>query len=193
MNSNQSVDLFLLQDRDFTLHPILDHFSGDPSSQAEDSFRPLIGQLAEQSSCLAADQRDSAMEQLVGQPSAHSSMIGQLPVSVGQGGWDSTLSRMIGRLSHQSGSNGQSGWQDASQLMGPMMAAQSTTWLDEVQEESQMRPLVGEPDDDQHSGVSGNGVGGGGGDCDSNLPLIHSSDSQMMENKSVGFSAAVCR
>ncbi|XP_034460933.1 centrosomal protein of 295 kDa isoform X4 [Hippoglossus hippoglossus] len=142
-------------DRDFTVHPIQDHFPGDTSSQAEDSFRPLIGQLAEQSSCLAADQRDSAMERLVGQPSAHSSMIGQLPVSVGQGGWDSTVSRMIGRLSHRSSSNGQSGWQDASQLMGPMVAEQSTTWLDEVQEESQMRPLVGEPDTDQHSGVSG--------------------------------------
>ncbi|XP_069389921.1 centrosomal protein of 295 kDa isoform X2 [Paralichthys olivaceus] len=142
-------------DRDFTVNPILDRFSGDASSQAEDSFRPLVGELAEQSSCLAADQRDSAMEQLVGQPSAHSSMIGQLPVSVGQGGWDSTLSRMIGRLSYRSSSNCQSGWQDASQLMGQMVPEQSTTWLEEVQEESQMRPLAGEPDNDQHSGVSG--------------------------------------
>ncbi|XP_060928598.1 mucin-2-like [Limanda limanda] len=141
-------------DPDFRVHPIPDHFSGDTSSQAEDSFRPLIGQLAEQSSCLAADPRDSAMERLVGQPSAHSSMIGQLPVGVGQGGWDSTLSRMIGRLSHLSGATGRSGWQDASQLMGPMEAEPSTTWLDEVQEETQMRPLVGEPDTD-HSGVSG--------------------------------------
>ncbi|XP_062241675.1 centrosomal protein of 295 kDa isoform X2 [Platichthys flesus] len=142
-------------DRDFRVNPILDPFSGDTSLQAEDSFRPLIGQLAEQSSCLAADQRDSAMERLVGQPSAHSSMIGQLQVSVGQGAWDSSLSRMIGRLSHRSSVNGRSGWQDASQLMGPMVEEPSTTWLDEVQEESQMRPLVGEPDTDQHSGVSG--------------------------------------
>ncbi|XP_053279039.1 centrosomal protein of 295 kDa [Pleuronectes platessa] len=137
-------------DRDFRVNPIL-----DPFSQAEDSFRPLIGQLAEQSSCLAADPRHSAMERLVGQPSAHSSMIGQLQASGGQGAWDSTLSRMIGRLSHRSSVNGRSGWQDASQLMGPMVEEQSTTWLDEVQEESQMRALVGEPDLDQHSGVSG--------------------------------------
>ncbi|CAB1453280.1 unnamed protein product [Pleuronectes platessa] len=142
-------------DRDFRVNPILDPFSGDTSSQAEDSFRPLIGQLAEQSSCLAADPRHSAMERLVGQPSAHSSMIGQLQAGGGQGAWDSTLSRMIGRLSHRSSVNGRSGWQDASQLMGPMVEEQSTTWLDEVQEESQMRPLVGEPDLDQHSGVSG--------------------------------------
>ncbi len=101
------------------------------------------------------------MERLVGQPSAHSSMIGQLPVSVSldQGGWDSTLSRMIGRLSHQSSSHWLSGGQDfyASQLMGQMVSEDSTTWLDEGAEESRMRPLVGELDEsaEQHSGVSG--------------------------------------
>ncbi|XP_070685424.1 centrosomal protein of 295 kDa [Pempheris klunzingeri] len=144
-----------LQDWDDPVNPILEHFSG------EDSFRPLIGQLTDQSSCLAADHRDSAMEQLVGQPSAHSSMIGQLPVSVSsdQGGWDSTLSRMIGRLSHQSSSHWLSGGQDfyAGQLMGQMASERSTTWLDGGPEESQMRPLVGELDEStgQHSGSSG--------------------------------------
>lgn len=149
-----------------TVHPILEHFSGEDPSQSEhpeqDSFRPLIGQLTDQSSCLTADQRESAMEQLVGHPSAHSSMIGQLPglpvlVSSDQRGWDSTLSRMIDRLSHQSSSYWLSGGQDfyAGQLMGQMAVEQSTTWLNESQEESRMRPLVGELDIDQHSGNSG--------------------------------------
>ncbi|XP_031719464.1 uncharacterized protein cep295 isoform X2 [Anarrhichthys ocellatus] len=149
------------------VNPIPEHFSGeDPSlaeDQEQDSFRPLIGQLADQSSCLAADQRDSAMEQLVGQPSAHSSMIGQLPgppvsVSFDHGGWDSTLSRMIGRLSHQSSSHWLSGGQDfyADQLTGRMALEQSTTWLDGGPEESRMRPLVVELDESagQHSGSS---------------------------------------
>ncbi|KAM6931874.1 uncharacterized protein cep295 isoform 2-T2 [Lycodopsis pacificus] len=148
-----------------TVTPIPEHFSGeDPSlDQEQDSFRPLIGQLADQSSCLAADQRDSAMDQLVGQPSAHSSVIGQLPdppvsVSFDHGGWDSTLSRMIGRLSHQSSSHWLSGGQDfyAGQLTGRMASEQSTTWLDGGPEESRMRPLVVELDEStgQHSGSS---------------------------------------
>nr|XP_033486685.1 uncharacterized protein cep295 isoform X2 [Epinephelus lanceolatus] len=148
-----------------TVNPILEHHSGEDLSLTEDqeSFRPLIGQLTDQSSCLAADQRDSAMVQLVGQPSAHSSMIGQLPgppvsVSSDQGGWDSTLSRMIGRLSHQSSFHWLSGGQDfyAGQLMGQTSSEQSTTWLDEGPEESRMRPLVGELDESagQHSGNS---------------------------------------
>ncbi|XP_078103166.1 centrosomal protein 295 isoform X1 [Sander vitreus] len=152
---------------DNTVNPILEQFSGEDTSlavdQEQDSFRPLIGQLADQSSCLAVDQRDSAMERLVGHPSAHSSMIGQLtgrPVSMSfeQGGWDSTLSRMIGRLSHQSSSHWLSGGQDfyAGQLMGQMPLEQSTTWLDE----SRMRPLVGELDESagQHSGGSDGGT-----------------------------------
>lgn len=160
--------VFLLQEWDNPVNPNLEHFSGEDPSPAEgpeqDSFRPLIGQLTDQSSCLAADHRDSAMERLVGQPSAHSSMIGQLPgppvsVSLDQGGWDSTLSRMIGRLSHPSSSHWLSGGQDfyAGQLMGQMPSELSTTWLDEGPEESRMRPLVGELDESagQHSGSSG--------------------------------------
>ncbi|XP_059187429.1 uncharacterized protein LOC131970152 [Centropristis striata] len=142
---------------------MLEHVAGEGPSLAEDSFRPLLGQLADQSSCLAVDRRDSSMEQLVGHPPAHSSMIGHspgpsVPLSLDQGGWDSTLSRMIGRLSHQSGSHWLSGGQDfyAGQLMGQVPAEQSTAWLDEGPEENQMRPLVGELDESagQHSGSS---------------------------------------
>ncbi|KAI9536922.1 hypothetical protein NQZ68_030146 [Dissostichus eleginoides] len=137
--------------------PVLEPLSGEEPSPAEDheqdSFRPLIGQLTDQSSCLAADHVDSAMEQLVGQPSAHSSMIGQLPgpisTSFDHGGWDSTLSRMIGRLSHQSSSHWLSGGQDfyAAQLMGRVPLEQSAAWSEEGPERSGMRPLVGELDE----------------------------------------------
>ncbi|XP_033988661.1 uncharacterized protein cep295 [Trematomus bernacchii] len=137
--------------------PVLEPLSGEEPSPAEDheqdSFRPLIGQLTDQSSCLAADHMDSAMEQLVGQPSAHSSMIGQLPgpisTSFDHGGWDSTLSRMIGRLSHQSSSHWLSGGQDfyAGQLMGRVPLEQSAAWSEEGPEGSGMRPLVGELDE----------------------------------------------
>ncbi|XP_054460001.1 centrosomal protein of 295 kDa isoform X2 [Anoplopoma fimbria] len=150
-----------------TVNPIPEHFSGeDPSlaeDQEQDSFRPLIGQLTDQSSCLAADHRDSAMERLVGQPSAHSSMIGHPPgppvsVSFNHCGWDSTLSRMIDRLSHQSTSHWLSGGQDfyAGQLTGRVTSEQSTTWLDGGLEESRMRPLAVELDESagQHSGSS---------------------------------------
>ncbi|XP_051813514.1 centrosomal protein of 295 kDa isoform X2 [Acanthochromis polyacanthus] len=108
-----------------------------------DSFRPLIGQLAELSSCLAAPQRDSALEQLVGHPSAQSSAIGHLPgLSPSVGGWDSTLSRMIGRLSHQPSSDWPSGGQE---LL--LMGQTEPSWLEEAVEEGQMRPLVGELDE----------------------------------------------
>ncbi|KAJ4936149.1 hypothetical protein JOQ06_017673 [Pogonophryne albipinna] len=137
--------------------PVLEPLSGEEPSPAEDheqdSFRPLIGQLTDQSSCLAADHMDSAMEQLVGQPSAHSSMIGQLPgpisTSFDHGGWDSTLSRMIGRLSHQSSSHWLSGGQNfyAGQLMGRVPLEQSAAWSEEGLEGSGMRPLVGELDE----------------------------------------------
>ncbi|XP_036977228.1 centrosomal protein of 295 kDa isoform X3 [Acanthopagrus latus] len=150
-----------LQEWDDTIR---NQFSGEDQS-LQDSFRPLIGQLTDQSSCLAADHRDSAMERLVGQPSAHSSVIGQLPgvpvppVSLDQGGWDSTLSWMIGRLSHQSSSHWLSGGQDfyAGQLMEQMVSERSTSWLDGEPEESRMRPLVGQLDESagQHSGSSG--------------------------------------
>lgn len=160
--------MYFLKQWDSTVNPILEHLSGEDASQAEgqeqDSFRPLIGQLTDQSSCLAADHRDLAMEQLVGQPSAHSSTISQLPglpvsLSLDQSGWDSTLNRMIGRLTHQSSSHWLSGGQDfyAGQVMGQIPSEQSTTWMDAGLEESQMRPLVGELDESagQHSGSSG--------------------------------------
>lgn len=150
------------------VNPNVEEFSGEVLSPAEDheqaSFRPLIGQLADQSSCLAADQRNTALEQLVGHPSAHSSMIGHSPgqlfsLSMGQGGWDSTLSQMIGRFSHQSSSHWLSGVQDfyASHLIGQRVSHQLTSWLDEAPDESQMRPLVGELDESagQYSGSSG--------------------------------------
>ncbi|XP_047450066.1 centrosomal protein of 295 kDa isoform X3 [Mugil cephalus] len=123
----------------------------DWTDSVEDSFRPLIGQMMDQSSCLAAaDRRDSSMEDLVGRPSAHSSMIDPRPgrpVSLSRpdpSGWDSTLSRMIGRLSLQSGSHWLSDFY-AGQLTGPVASEPSTTWLEE--EESGMRPLVGEMDE----------------------------------------------
>lgn len=81
---------------------------------------------------------------------------GQLFPLTGQGGWDSALSRMIGRFSHQSGSHWLSGVQDfyAGHLM---MSQQSTSWLADVPNESQMRPLVGELDESvQDRGNSGN-------------------------------------
>lgn len=118
-------------------------------AQEQDSFRPLVGQSADQSSCLAADHRDSAMERLVGHPSAHSSLIGQLPglfpVSLDHSGWDSTLTRMIGRLSHQPGSEQLTGCQGPGELQVP--SGHVTTWLDGGQQESQMRPLVEELDE----------------------------------------------
>ncbi|CAI5692647.1 unnamed protein product [Oreochromis niloticus] len=148
--------------------PKVGEFSGGVSllvdDHEQDSFRPLIGQLADRSSCLVTEQRDSALEQLVGHPSAHSSMLGHslgqlFSPSVGQDGWDSTLSRMIGRLSHQSSSHWLSGGRDfyAGHMMGRMETQQSTLWLDEAPDESQMRPLVGELDEsaEQHSGSSG--------------------------------------
>ncbi|XP_035477657.2 uncharacterized protein cep295 isoform X2 [Scophthalmus maximus] len=149
-------------EREVTVKTNLEPSSCYPPAQAEDSFRPLIGQLTEQSSCLAAGQRYSAMEQLVGQPSAHSSMIGQpaglrVSVSSDHGGWDSTLSRLMGRISHQPSSDLLSGGRDCceSGLMGQILPEELTTWLDEGQEGSRMRPLVGESDNEQHSGVSG--------------------------------------
>uniref|UniRef100_UPI003AAB0394 uncharacterized protein cep295 n=1 Tax=Centroberyx gerrardi TaxID=166262 RepID=UPI003AAB0394 len=153
---------------DNTVNQILERFSDRVSSlaqdQEQDSFRPLIGQLADESSCLDPDRRDSAVAQLIGQPSAHSSMIAQLPgqsvsLSSDQGGWDSTLSRMIGRLSHQSSGRWQSGGQDfyAGRLIGRMDPEPSSAWLDEAQEESRMRPLLGELDESagHRSGSSG--------------------------------------
>ncbi|KAM6932934.1 uncharacterized protein cep295 [Xenentodon cancila] len=127
--------------------PVLEPFSGS-EGQELDSFRPLIGQLVDQSSCLVVDQKDSAMEQLVGQPSAHSSIIGHLPqppasLNSDPGGWDSTLSRMIGRLSHQSSSH----WLSAGQDFYAGNVVSEPSRLTETAEESRMRPLVGELDE----------------------------------------------
>lgn len=134
----------------------------DPSLSDQDSFRPLIGHLTDRSSCLAAYQRESVLEQLVGQPSAHSSMISPPPgppasLSLDQTGWDSTLSRMIGRLSHQSGSHWLSPGRDEDTGQLGRQAASEPSWLDGGPEESRMRPLVGELDEsEQRSGSFGN-------------------------------------
>uniref|UniRef100_A0A1A8JVF2 Uncharacterized protein n=1 Tax=Nothobranchius kuhntae TaxID=321403 RepID=A0A1A8JVF2_NOTKU len=150
--------LSLLSHSAGTQRSVLERFSAEGSflteDHAQDSFRPLIGHLTDQSSCLAADQRESALEQLVGQPSAHSSIIGHLPgtsasPSFDRGGWDSTLSRMIGRLSNLPSSHWLSPGHDftAGQLTGQMLAESSSL------EESRMRPLAEELDEsaDQHS------------------------------------------
>ncbi|KAM9317908.1 uncharacterized protein cep295 isoform 2-T2 [Pholidichthys leucotaenia] len=139
-------------------HLTLECFSRPDLSLYEDpdhnSFQPLIGQPADQSSCLSVDHRDSALEQLVGHPSAHSSMIGHPP-----GLWDSMLGRMIGQLFHQSSSHWLSSGQDfyAGQLMSQMAPEPSSTWLDEIPDQSRMRPLVGELDESagQHGRSSG--------------------------------------
>lgn len=154
----KDVGMFL-QDLDEADRPNLTSFIGGSSSFTDqDSFRPLIGHLTDQSSYLAADQRESVLEELVGQPSAHSSMIGppqgqQVSLSFDQSGWDSTLSRLIGRLSHQSGSH----WLSPGQDFDAGRMVSESSWLDGSPEESRMRPLVGELDEsaDQYSGSSG--------------------------------------
>ncbi|KAM4742446.1 uncharacterized protein cep295 isoform 3-T3 [Anableps anableps] len=113
---------------------------GDPSLNVEleqDSF-----QLHDQSSGLAPEERPSVLEQLVGRPSAHSSMIGPqppAPASLGSdlGRWDSTLSRMIGRLSQQSGSC----WLSPGLDFYAGRVTSELPWMDEFLEESRMRPL----------------------------------------------------
>lgn len=144
-----------LQQRESPVNPVLEPFSHAYTSQAEgqeqDSFRPLIGYISDQSSFLPADHRDLAMEQLVGQPSAHSSVIGQLPglpvsSSRVQSEWDSTLNRMIGQLTQHSSCRWLSSGQD--QLYAGQLASEPrTTWLDDVPEQSLMVPLVGELDE----------------------------------------------
>ena len=152
------------QEWDNAVNQILQQFSESVSLVQDISFRPLIGQLADQSSCLVAEGRDSAVARLIGQPSAQSSMIGQLPgsslrVGANQGAWDSTLSRMIDRLSHQPCSLWSSGGRDfySSQLMGRLGLEQSSVSFDEAQEESRMRPLIGQLDESgvQRPGSSG--------------------------------------
>lgn len=102
------------------------------------------------------------MERLVGQPSAHSSSIGQLPgLAASSSGvhsdWDSTLSRMMGQFSQQlSTAHWLSGGQNQRH---PGHSAQEprSTWLDDVPEESMMVALVGELDEStgRISGSSG--------------------------------------
>ncbi|XP_056466557.1 uncharacterized protein cep295 isoform X5 [Gadus chalcogrammus] len=149
---------------DNAVNQILEQFSESVSLVQDISFRPLIGQQ-DQSSCLAADGRHSAVGRLIGQPSAQSSMIGQLPgpsmrAGANEGAWDSTLSRMIDRLSHQPCSLWSSGGRDfySSQLMGRLGLEQSSVSFDEAQEDSRMRPLIGQLDE---SGVRRPGSTGG--------------------------------
>lgn len=139
------------QRRESSVH--LSPLSGVDASRAEgtehESFRPLIGYAADQSSFLPADHRDAAMERLVGQPSAHSSSIGQLPglaasSSVVHSDWDSTLSRMMGQFSQQSAAHWLSGGQHH---LGHSAQEPRSTWLDDVPEESLMVALVGELDE----------------------------------------------
>ncbi|XP_034024440.1 centrosomal protein of 295 kDa isoform X2 [Thalassophryne amazonica] len=143
-----------LHDTDTMVQPSFGHFTDEGLSPSEDknSFRPLIGHLADQSTYLPEEQRTSAMEHLVGHPSAHSSMIAHRPgqtasVSLDQSGWDSTRC-MIGRLSNHSSSR----WLRISQDVHPgrtgqMELEQSSMCLDEGHEENQMRPLLGEVDE----------------------------------------------
>lgn len=116
--------------------------------QEQDTFRPLFGQPEDQSSCLAADQRDSAMEHLLGQPSAHSSLIGQLPVlpfsvSLDHSGWDSTPTHMISQIAHQPSTRGQ----DCSDLQPVGQLSLGHLTNDGSPEESQMKPLLEELDE----------------------------------------------
>ncbi|KAK5621897.1 hypothetical protein CRENBAI_009155 [Crenichthys baileyi] len=141
--------------------PTLERFSPGALSLnvdlEQDSFRPLHFQLTDQSSCLAPEESQSVLEQLVGQPSANSSMIGPRPgppasLSSDLSGWDSTLTRMIGSLSQRSGSR----WLSPGQDFDAGRITSEPSWLEEFPEEIQMRPLVGELDDsaEQHSGSS---------------------------------------
>lgn len=137
----------LLQGSHGAISPAPENFSCS-EGRDQDSFRPLIGQLTDQSSCLAPDHEDSVLEHLLGRPSAHSSLIDHLQrPSSDRGGWDSALGRTIVRLSHQPGSHWLSAGRDfhAGQLMGQV--APEPSWLVEMAEESGMRPLVGEPDE----------------------------------------------
>lgn len=114
--------------------------AASPVQEEQDSFRPLVGRPADQSSCLTAEQRDWAPEPPLGQPSAHSSLIGQLPgsqpsASLDRSGWDSALTRMTGGFAGQPLDR----WR-------PWSSERSSTWLDGGPGESRMEPLLQEPD-----------------------------------------------
>ncbi|XP_041727185.2 centrosomal protein of 295 kDa isoform X1 [Coregonus clupeaformis] len=134
------------QEWDNSVNRIMDHLSDKSSSLVLDKGRdstisPMIGQPSDKSSS-PGQGWDSTLSRMIGQLSGQSTSLDQ--------GWDSTLSRMIGGLSNQSTS--------VSQLIGQMRLDQSSQWLDEGQDESQMmRPLVRELDESaaQWSGSSG--------------------------------------
>ncbi|MEQ2188102.1 hypothetical protein GOODEAATRI_011530, partial [Goodea atripinnis] len=141
--------------------PTLERFSPGALSLnvdlEQDSFQPLHFQLTDQSSCLAPEESQSVLEQLVGQPSANSSTIGPRPgppASLSR--WDSTLTRMIGSLSQRCGSRQLSPRQD----FDAGRITSEPSWLEEFPEDIRMTPLVGELDDsaEQHSGSSAPGV-----------------------------------
>ncbi|RVE65180.1 hypothetical protein OJAV_G00134060 [Oryzias javanicus] len=132
-------------------------FSRTDPSVSEDSFQPLIGQLADQSSCLSPDQKNFVP---VGQPSAHSSLIGPPlrpppSVSFGQDEFSSFRRLNDGADVH------------ADELNAPGACDETVSW------ESGMRPLVGEPDESvvQNAGSPGTLPAGSGGPSDS-PPLL---------------------
>ncbi|XP_056905627.1 uncharacterized protein cep295 isoform X3 [Takifugu flavidus] len=122
-----------------------DHVAAPGNSlQREGAAGPVQERDALRPPMVPADPRD--LEHLVGQPSAHSSLIGHLPgfpfsVSLDQSGWDSTLTRMFGRFGPQ--------WQDPGDLqpLGQLSSEHLTTWFDGSPEESQMKPLAEELDE----------------------------------------------
>ncbi|XP_049581271.1 mucin-17 isoform X2 [Syngnathus scovelli] len=141
--------------RDQAVQPILGQSS---VYEDQDSFRPLIGQPGDQSSYLIAEQRDSTMERLLGQPSAHSSVIGQPPGPLLSARLDLTLSRIMEQISRESSQRGWRGQHEPSVAQLPSHTERS--WLDE-RPESSMKPLVAELDlsSGQDSGSSGERTG----------------------------------
>ncbi|XP_051933975.1 centrosomal protein of 295 kDa isoform X2 [Hippocampus zosterae] len=147
---------------DHTARPITEQLS---VCEDQDSFRPLIGQPGDQSSCLLAEQRDTgAMEPLMGQPSAHSSMIGQPSGPPLSAGWDSeshhgtSLSHITEQVSQESS---QRRHRDERDPCADQLTSRTEPSLDEHPEESSMRPLVAELDvsSGQDSGSSGERTG----------------------------------
>lgn len=147
--------LFIFQNHDQTAHPVTEQLS---ICEDQDSFRPLIGQPGDQSSYLLTEQRDTGMEPLVGQPSAHSSMIGQPSDPPLSAGWDSESHHGIS-LSHitEQESSQRRHRDERDPCAGQLTSRTEPSLLDEHPEESSMRPLVAELDvsSGQDSGSSG--------------------------------------
>ncbi|XP_061682430.1 uncharacterized protein cep295 isoform X2 [Syngnathoides biaculeatus] len=101
--------------------------------EGQDSFRPLMAQLADQSSYLLADHSDPTTERLVGQPTAQSSMIGQPPVPPPSAGWDLAQSRILEQGKREP-------------CVVQMTSRTEQSWLEKSPEDSSMKPLVGELD-----------------------------------------------